>query len=219
MADATKTETITFGDSSVMHSETVKFLPVVLARMGFKIRRLAADVFGCPEEKHEEIERRFLFSKPPDFAKGALRYAIKIYIEQIYIRASKKRDDKCRIRKCSVGEFHVYYKTKKYKLGHGRKCEIEKRISKEEYLRLSTFKERDTKTIVKTRYCFLYKNQYFELDAFHNPPNLYILEIELRHINKQVKLPPYFCIKREITDEPAYSNHELARIKQTRKHN
>lgn len=68
--------------------------------------------------------------------------------------------------------------------------------------------------IRKIRYCFLFKNQYFEMDVFCDPQcGLCLLEIELEDEHQQVEFPPFVKVRMEVTDDPAYSNYEIAKIK------
>ena len=61
--------------------------------------------------------------------------------------------------------------------------------------------------------CFLWEQQYFELDLFRDPAEgLVLLEIELDDIDQPVSLPPFLEIDREVTDDPAFLNSELARM-------
>jgi CYTH domain-containing protein len=65
--------------------------------------------------------------------------------------------------------------------------------------------------VLKDRYCFLYEGQYFELDDFlPMKRNICMLEVELSDEAAEVRLPPWINVIKEVTDDPAYSNREIA---------
>lgn len=70
-----------------------------------------------------------------------------------------------------------------------------------------------SKIIRKYRYCFVYKDQYFEMDAIIEPVqrfSLCLLEIELTEENDKVEIPSFLDVKKEVTDDDRYSNYALA---------
>ena len=84
-------------------------------------------------------------------------------------------------------------------------------IDVKEYETYLTFdKDERLATIEKDRYCFLYKNQYFEMDIYPFDKNYAILEIELNDLGQKIELPPELEIVREVTNDPNYSNHSIA---------
>jgi CYTH domain-containing protein len=158
-----------------------------------------------------EIERRFLLKKAPDCRNSILRQSEKIFVEQLYLNSVDVPGP--RIRKRSAADSSMYTKTWKKGFDLSRQ-EIEELISPSEYTRLRQYINPNTRIIRKHRHCFLYKNQYFELDRFLGPlRGLWILEIELLDENESVDLPPFLDIEKEVTGDPAYSNYELAKIK------
>lgn len=77
------------------------------------------------------------------------------------------------------------------------------------------FADPQRKIIRKTRYCFLWENQYFELDEHKEYiPGMdykHVLEIELTGIEQKVKMPPFIEIAQEATGDKRFSNYNLAR--------
>ena len=65
--------------------------------------------------------------------------------------------------------------------------------------------------IAKTRHCFLYDNQYYELDVFDFNDEIGLLEIELNSIEQEVSLPPFVKIIKEVTNDKKYKNKEIAK--------
>lgn len=159
-----------------------------------------------------EIERKFLLKSPMDWRSPHIKGAQQVQIEQIYLLSHPKEE--IRIRKRSQGDSHAYYRTCKIKIRPGIRQEKEEAISAKEYLDLQQLRDPNFETIRKFRYCFIYKNQYFELDTFITPrktPD--ILEIELTEENDKVEIPPFLDIEKEVTGDDRYSNRELARHK------
>ena len=66
-------------------------------------------------------------------------------------------------------------------------------------------REPGTKIIKKIRYCFLWHQQYFELDVFQNPAGRVYLEIELTEANDAIDLPPFIEVERDVTEEAGHS--------------
>lgn len=158
-----------------------------------------------------EIERKFLLHSAPDFSNECLKDSQEIIIEQMYL-ASPNPDEEIRIRKRSVKNSNTYYRTHKIKVRSRVRQEKEEKISAKEYLDLQTLKEPKTLTICKSRHCFIYKNQYFELDIFKNPPDLCLLEIELTDENDKIEIPSFLDVMEEVTDDEKYSNRGLAEV-------
>lgn len=79
----------------------------------------------------------------------------------------------------------------------------ERNISKGEYLMNLSLDI----PIRKIRYCFVYKNSCYRLDVFDD--GLMILEIEETNKTKEVEIPPFIKIDRNITDDLEYRNSSI----------
>jgi len=160
-----------------------------------------------------EIERKYLLAKRPNLNIKAFQNSPEICIEQVYLISKEGRQ--LRARKRSQGDSASYFEGEKgAELSPGVRPETENPIGIREYLHLVTLKDPATSIVKKNRYCFTYKNQYFELDIFTEPREvrgLCLLEIELTEEHDEVELPPFLQIEREVTDDPAYTNHEIAK--------
>jgi len=180
-----------------------------------KLKRLLRSVqrsLGIPVSL--EIERKFLLA--PWFSQKDIPVPYKeILIQQRYL---EKHSDGMtrRIReRWQKRSDPVFYLTQKRSTENpGARIEIEKHITAKQYQALK--KEADpTKDVIgKQRLCFLWKNQYFELDVFLEPERLRglsVLEIELTEENDKVELPDFLKIQREITEDESFSNSSLAR--------
>ena len=173
-------------------------------------------ILGEPEPL--EIERKFLLAKRPDLRNSMLRRAEMFLIEQIYLS-----DGMSRIRKRSTvrygrgrsqGDSTCYYMTCKVEISPGVRREEENIISSYDYAHLKGYKDLHRAVVRKHRYCFVYSNQYFELDTFISPEwarGTWILEHELLNINDPINLPPFLDIEKEVTADHAYSNYGIAK--------
>lgn len=168
-----------------------------------------SQVVGVPEPF--EIERKFLV-KNFDISRMTVPYSA-AEIEQTYLITPSGEEGRIRKRGANGSFFYVH--TVKKDAGHGKKIEIERSLSPQEYVNLLSFADPQRKTITKTRYCFLWENQYFELDEYkeHIPGMDYkhVLEIELTHIEQEVKMPPFIEVAQEATGDKRFSNYNLAK--------
>ena len=101
---------------------------------------------------------------------------------------------------------------KKRFISSGKRYETEKQISPETYLELiRTRKSPLCGIIKKNRYCFIYKNQYFELDVFMGKlAPLHILEIELTEETDKIEIPPFIKVIKDVTDDGNFYNKTLS---------
>lgn len=172
-----------------------------------KIERLWRAVLNILEPR--EIERKFLLWGKPDFLSHTAAVE-KVYIEQMYLAPWA---DRIRKRIPAGSGSWLYYLTSKIGAGLVR-GEKEEQIGPFDYLRLSERRSPDMATIRKNRYCFLFNNQYYEVDVFMEPElGLCLMEVELEDENQNVEFPPFVKVRKEVTDDPAYSNYEIAKIK------
>lgn len=180
-----------------------------------KIHRLLKEIqraLGMP--KILEIERKFLLSEHFSIQRIPVPYQ-RISIEQAYLKKEEVRSRQ-RIRCRGQNDAYVYYLTEKTPSAESNfvQEEKEKRISSNEYYKLLEQRDPKRAIIKKERICFLWKNQYFELDLFTEPDwirGLMILEIELTEENDKIKIPEWLGRVREVTNEPNYKNSELAK--------
>jgi CYTH domain-containing protein/predicted ATPase len=168
-----------------------------------------ARVLGIPEPV--EIERKFLLAAPPSPATLAALGARPIEIRQTYLRANVPGQSE-RVRQRGADGQAVFYHTVKVRRSATTRVETERMISEDEYRTLLTRADPARREIRKIRHCFVANGAYFELDEFRSPADLWILEIELASDDEAVVLPTELAVARELTDEPGWSNAELAKI-------
>lgn len=167
-------------------------------------------VLGEPVPK--EIERKFLIRRPSQTQIDNMDYISKTRIVQNYLNllhSDGRSERRIRQRGSESDGFQFYY-TEKRSVGDGERIENERRITKDEYLSKMTETDPYRHPIVKDRYCFLHKNQYFEMDIYPFSENYAILEIELNSIDDPVELPAFDVVK-EVTNDDAYKNAALSK--------
>ncbi|MBR6690301.1 MAG: AAA family ATPase [Bacilli bacterium] len=173
-----------------------------------KMKKLIKEIslfLGEPEPY--EIERKFLIEYPD--ITWLNKMGKKTEIIQTYLNSNN--DDEIRVRQRGINGNYIYTQTIKRNINNLKRVEIEKRLSKDEYLELLMNADTAKHQIRKTRYCLIYKNQYFEIDIFPFWNDKAIVEIELNNENQQIEFPSKLKIVKEVTDNKKYKNSELAK--------
>lgn len=176
-----------------------------------KIDRVIKEVFALlGEPVPSEIERKYLIKKPTIEQIESLGCISETQIIQTYLkRYDNVAERRVRQRGTKENGFSFYY-TEKTDVSTGVRIEDERKISKDEYLDLLSEADTSLHQISKTRYCFVYEKQYFEMDIYPFSDEYAIVEIELNDIDENIKLPPLNFIK-DVTDDSKYKNYELAK--------
>ena len=177
-----------------------------------KINALISEItafLGEPEPF--EIERKFLIEYPDIQWLESFPSCKRVEIIQTYLISPD--GEECRVRQRGADGHYIYFKTSKKTLSGLKRIETERRLSKDEYLRLLMDSDTSCKQIRKTRYCLTYENQYFEIDVYPFWRDQAILEIELRSEDTPILFPKEINLIKEVTDDPSYKNSALARSK------
>ncbi|MCI9177211.1 MAG: AAA family ATPase [Clostridia bacterium] len=154
-----------------------------------------------------ETERKYLIKKPDEEELAKIEGITKVSIMQTYLHSSDPALER-RVRQRGDGQNFTYYYTEKRAISGISRAENERRISQKEYI---AFLLEGEKKIRKDRYCFIYNSQYFELDVYPDWENEAILEIELTDETQKVEIPTWIHVIKEVTDDPAYKNKNLAK--------
>lgn len=176
-----------------------------------KIRRLMAEItsyLGEPEPY--EIERKFLIKYPNIEWLESLPNVQKVEIIQTYLNSDT--DDEVRVRQRGLNGNYIYIKTIKRKVSDIKRMEIERMLSKDEYLDLLMKADTTKHQIRKTRYCISYNNCYLELDVFPFWKDEAILEVELSNENDNISIPAEIEVIKEVTNDMNYRNINLASL-------
>lgn len=176
-----------------------------------KIDRVIEEICSViGEPTPTEIEKKFLIEKPNIDILNSLDYISENSIIQTYLKSDNSVERRVRQRGREKDGYNFYYTEKKEISGEVRE-EKEYKISSQEYTNYLIEADTSLHQISKIRYCFIYENQYFELDIYPFSDKYAILEIELKTQNEEVKLPPFIKVIKEVTDDKKYKNHALAK--------
>lgn len=175
-----------------------------------KLKRLIVEIRTfLGEPLPLEIERKFLVKYPDIAWVQGIPGCRKVEILQTYLLS--KEDDELRVRQRRENGTFVYYKTWKRRLTERTRIEVEEKLSQDEYLTLLMEADPAKHSIRKTRYCFTWEEQYFELDVYPTWSDQAILEVELKDEDEEIRYPEGLKVIREVTGDPEYSNAALAK--------
>lgn len=176
-----------------------------------KMRRLMKEISGVLGEPEPlEIERKFLIEKPDVEFLESLDSCEKVDIVQTYLKSNNPNEE-VRVRQRGINGSYTYTKTRKINIDGLKRVELEERITPEEYVQELQNADPRMKTIVKTRYCLSYNNQYYEIDIFPDMENEAIMEIELASEDQKITIPEFIDVIEEVTDKEEYKNAALAK--------
>ena len=158
-----------------------------------KLNRLIKEIkASLGEPKPVEIERKFLIEYPDISYLESLDFCRGIEISQTYYIDEKGK--RLRVRKRGEKNNFIYFKTEKRQISPVSRIEIEDVITENEYEKeLNNAKEILGK-IIKTRYCLVSGNRYFELDIYPFWSDKAILEIELCDENEEFEMTQIIAI-------------------------
>lgn len=165
-----------------------------------------------------EIERKFLVKFPKSWSALAAIFDDLVDVKRIsqtYL-TPEKGEPSARVRKTIKGltgdTDTVFHYNQKVPTGDtGVHEETEHKISQSQYEKFLKKSHPDKIPVEKTRFVFKYNDQIFELDVFKGPlKGLAILEIELKHKDQPVELPPFLEVRKEVTKDKRFTNFSLA---------
>lgn len=173
-----------------------------------EVTNIIANMLGKPTRI--KIQQKFLVE---DIDTSLLNnMASKVDITQDYL--SLNGDLECRVRKMTQNGETSYHLSVMQKGENGKRTIIkEDVISLSEYNNLLLFKNPKLQTIEKTRYSFVYANQYYKLDIFAD--GLIILEVNLTKENPEMTLPEFIKVSDDVTNNPEYNNFNIANRKES----
>lgn len=188
-------------------------LRIIDNSLGFeeKMKRLIAEIanfLGEPEPY--EIERKYLIEYPDIKTLENIPNCKKIEIIQTYLKSPN--DTEIRIRQRGSKGNYIYSETHKRTISGLKRVEVERRLTKDEYLERLMDADPARKPIRKDRYCLADENQYFEIDVYPFWSDRAIMEIELSNPDEEIRFPDMIRVLREVTEDEQYRNASLAKI-------
>lgn len=159
-----------------------------------------------------EIERKFLIRTPDLQALRVKPNVREVTILQFYLKSGA--DSEARIRMRSESGQTIFTKTvKRHTSIPSLRYETEERISEHEFSSELLNADYSLSPILKTRYLYLLPENpgYLEIDVYPDSLGYALLEVELPTPEAKFTLPPDFEILGEVTDDPRFYNHEIAK--------
>ena len=177
----------------------------------YKIKRLLDEMTSfLGEESPRDIKRRFLIDYPDIAYLESLPNCQRVEISQTYLISQDGEEN--RVRQRGMNGNYIYFQTKKKYVTESQRIRLERRLSKDEYIRLLMDADPSCRPIRKTRYCLTYKNQYFEIDVYPFWNDKAIIEIEQSSESAEIVFPEFVNVLFEVTNDEAYKNLTLAKI-------
>ena len=150
-----------------------------------------------------DLEKHYLIRRP-DVRKLMENASCKVIdIVETYLYSPEGERS---IRQRGDGSQYVCYETMIRPDG----VKVESRRSEDEYLRLMEMADKTIRPLHRTRYCFVYEQQYFEIDTFPFEEEYAFLQIRIREDGEVIQFPPAVEVVRDITDDPEYTNIKIA---------
>lgn len=138
--------------------------------------------------------------------------ASKVVIKQDYLKCDC--DTEYRIRRIEQNGAYSYHFSVIKKCVNGiREILTDDVISESAYRNLLLTKSDNSVSLTKTRYSFVYDQQYFKLDIFDD--DMCILEVNLTKENPNISIPDFIYVLQDVTNNEEYQNINIARGKMT----
>lgn len=167
-----------------------------------RVLKEISNVLGIPQPIEEE--RKYIVNLT-----GEIPNSIDSDIVQTYLTGEPNCE--IRLRKRRFDGKEVYVHTTKKRISDTEQIETERQINQNLYESLLQQADPYRLTIKKHRKSFIWKGQYFELDAFE-APRADLMILETKGIGKQesVKFPPFIHVVEDITGNTNYYNYNIA---------
>ncbi|CAH0718841.1 unnamed protein product, partial [Brenthis ino] len=116
------------------------------------------------------------------------------------------------------GHWSYIHTVRKFHPTNGQSVEVRTQLTHRDYLNMLPQRDDAHFTIFKKRRCFIYNNQYYQLDIYRQPTHprcrgLVLLETYSAAYNQDAllaSLPKFLSIEKEVTGDPAYSMYNLS---------
>ncbi len=155
-----------------------------------------------------ETERKFLIVYPDIAWLEHYPNCQHIEIIQTYLRS--RGEDEVRVRERNVDGHSIYFQTMKRTYHGGTEVEVERRLTKDEYLRRLMDADTTKHQVRKTRYCFVFEKQHFEIDVYPFWNDKAIAKVAVQDAQAAVKFPPQIEMLSDVTTNAAYQNASIA---------
>ena len=170
-----------------------------------KMKKLINEIISfLGEPDRIEIEKKYLIEMP-DLEQLTENHACrKIDIIQTYLARTENLTR--RVRQRGEDGNYVCTETIKRRISPTRRLETERRLTEDQYLELLEQADPSVPVLHKTRYCFAYDRQYFEIDVYPFWKDKALVQIEVADETTEVRFPEDVHVIREVTGEKEYRN-------------
>lgn len=162
----------------------------------------------------ESIKRKFLISSLPDIKLFPTFQDFDVVHDYLATSNPKKQ---ARLRRRGQNGRYTYMHTLREETKvNGQVVEVRTNLLEKDYEMLySTQLDHNRQSVYKTRRCFLWKNQYFQLDIYNEPchprcKGLLILETYTTKFGDDLEMPDFLDIAKEVTGDPFFSMFHLS---------
>ncbi|XP_026501676.1 TRPL translocation defect protein 14 isoform X2 [Vanessa tameamea] len=116
------------------------------------------------------------------------------------------------------GHWSYIHTVRKFHPTNGQSVEVRTQLTHRDYLNMLPQRDDAHFTIFKKRRCFIFNNQYYQLDIYRQPTHprcrgLVLLETYSAAYDQDAllaSLPKFLTIEKEVTGDPAYSMYNLS---------
>ena len=175
-----------------------------------KLRRGIRAIYDCLGlTAPQEVWHKYLIALPTLQTLEQTYHAASIDMMQTYLTRANPNVVR-RVRQQKNGGDYLYFYTEKRTTDSGQ-WETEKPISEKEYIRYLMEGDTSLHTVHKTKYRFVYQGCRFEIDVYPFSNDRAIMRAALPQDAPALQAPPEITVLREVTDDPAYKNRQLAK--------
>ena len=162
------------------------------------------------EPDSREIENKYLVYLPKSGFPSDVIHSFGDEITQTYLLRTDPAIQRRVRKRGSERDGYAYYYTEKTKVIDGARFEDDRRIDKAAYEKLLAEADPRLAPVIKKRVCFVWQDQFFELDIYPFDDRRAIMEIELDEVGQTVSLPDFFDKIVDVTGDNRYKNTALA---------
>lgn len=175
-----------------------------------KMVRLLKELYAfLGEPEPHDIKKKLLIHYPDETLLEKMPGCRREEILQTYLVGNENKE--VRVRQSRRESGAVYYKTARYTLPGMQPILIQETLSKEQYRRQLLDAEPNCRPLQKIRYSFDWDNQFVKVDLYSFWKDRAIAEVEMNSGDEKPRLPEFLTVIREVTDEPEYKVHALAK--------
>lgn len=173
-----------------------------------KINRGLREVYRIVGEPEPMEKKHKYLIKMPDLNQLVIHYrAVPIDMMQTYLVTANPSYER-RIRQQKNGSDYLYFYNEKHTMPDNTKWETEKPIPQKEYIQYLMEGDPALRSVHKTKYRFVYRDQRFEIDVYPFSKDKAIM---FRYAgNDNTQLPPEIEVLKDVTGMPEYKNKQLA---------